>query len=296
VSRRAGTVAGLAASAAALTLAGVVLAASETRFPETSTRERLLYLRSGETADRLMLTFDALAADVYWIRAIQHYGRDRKARLASRRFELLQPLLDLATTLDPLFNVAYRFGAVFLSIPQPDGPGRADQAIALLRKGLDRNPTRWQFAHDIGFVHYFYTLDYGEAARWFRAAADMPGAPLWLGSLAATTAVQGRDLGAAETMFAELARSEQGFIRQAAERGLSQVAALRAIDALDATIARFHDRTGRYPTGWPDLINAGLLRGVPLDPTGVPFAYHPATHVVSLAPGSSLLPLPALTR
>ena len=36
--------------------------------------ERLLYVRSGEAAKRIALAFDVLAADVYWIRAIQHYG------------------------------------------------------------------------------------------------------------------------------------------------------------------------------------------------------------------------------
>ncbi len=45
-------------------------------------RERLLYLQSGKTADRLMLSFDALAADVYWIRTIQHYGRDQEVARA----------------------------------------------------------------------------------------------------------------------------------------------------------------------------------------------------------------------
>ena len=57
----------------------------------------------GATADRLFLSFDALAADVYWIRTIQHYGRDRKSTAPTGRFELLQPLLDLTTTLDPQF-------------------------------------------------------------------------------------------------------------------------------------------------------------------------------------------------
>ncbi len=34
----------------------------------------MLYLRSPDAAQRLTLGYDALAADLYWIRAIQHYG------------------------------------------------------------------------------------------------------------------------------------------------------------------------------------------------------------------------------
>ena len=42
-----------------------------------SSAEQMLYVRSGAALKRLTLVFDALAADVYWIRAIQHYGGDR---------------------------------------------------------------------------------------------------------------------------------------------------------------------------------------------------------------------------
>ena len=122
--------------------------------------ERLLYTRSGTAVKRLALEFDALAADVYWIRAIQHYGGDRLARRSDAgSYELLQPLLDLTTTLDPFFTIAYRFGAIFLSEAPPGGPGRPDQAIALLEKGIAAQPEKWQYFHDIAFVHYWHLHD-----------------------------------------------------------------------------------------------------------------------------------------
>jgi hypothetical protein len=45
-------------------------------------REQILYVRSGAALKRIALSFDAVAADVYWIRAIQHYGGER---LSGRR-------------------------------------------------------------------------------------------------------------------------------------------------------------------------------------------------------------------
>src|SRR4051794_4507261 len=84
--------------------------------------ERVLYVQSGAALKRLALDFDALAADVYWIRAIQHYGGDRLARAQQRKYQLLYPLLDHTTTLDPFFTIAYRFGAIFLSEKAPGGP------------------------------------------------------------------------------------------------------------------------------------------------------------------------------
>lgn len=281
---------------AGLALAAGVLRASETRYRPDPSPKRLLYLRSGESARRATLSFKAVAADIYWIRAIQHYGRDKKSDRVEGRFELLQPLLDLTTTLDPHFNIAYRFGAVFLSFTPPNGPGRWDQAIALLEKGLRHNPTRWQFAYDIGFVHYFYTKDYAEAARWFNRAADMPGAPEWVRSLAARTAIQGGDIAGAEALFAELEQSPEAAIRQVGERGRLQIRALRAIDELTLRINKFHELNGRYPNGWDDLVRARMLSGAPVDDTGAPFLYDAPTHSVLISPASTLSPLPQLSR
>jgi len=278
--------------AAGIGLAAAALHARDARDPLVSPGTRLLYLRSGATARRLFLSFDAIAADVYWMRTIQHYGRDIRATRTTGRFELLQPLLDLTTTLDSRFNVAYRFGAIFLAEPEPKGPGRPDQAIALLQKGLASNPTRWQYAHDVGFVHYWYTGNYREAAQWFERAAAMPKAPEWIGPLAALTLAQGGDRQSGRRLLDELRSSDQGYVRAAAERGLAELQALDAIDALQGLEDRYHADRGRDPSGWGELIRARVLPGLPGDSTRTAFVYDPASHTVSLSPDSSLWPLP----
>lgn len=278
---------------AGVALAAGVLRARELHAPMPPSTERLMYLRSGGSASRVFLAWDALAADVYWMRAIQHYGRDMKSRRATGRFELLQPMLDVTTTLDPYFNIAYRFGAIFLSMPPPNGPGRTDQARALLDKGLHYNPSRWHYAYDIGFIHYWHDRDYTQAANWFDRSAAMPGAPEWLRPLAALTRARGGDRAGARRLLAELLTIDERYIRNAAERSLAQIDALDAIDELQSRVERFRAGTGRYPESWADLIRAGLLRNVPADPSLTPFVYDAETHVVSLSPSSPLAPLPA---
>ena len=275
--------------------AAAVLHARETRFSLPVPADRLLYLRSGKAADRLALSFDAVMSDVYWIRTIQHYGRDFKNRKRANRFELLYPLLDLTTTLDPRFLIAYRFGATFLAAQPPEGPGRADQAIALLEKGLQATNGQWKLAHDIGFIHYFHTGDFKQAGEWFQRAASMPEAPSWLGPLAATTLAHGGNRQSARQMLIGMSQSEEEYIRRAATRALQQLAALETIDKLTAAVEAFHAREGRYPASWGEMIRAGVLPGVIGDEYGVPFAYDPITHTVTIGPDSPLLPLlPAL--
>lgn len=277
---------------AGLGAAAAVLRAGDERYGPARDAERLLYVRSGATARRLALSFKGLAADVYWIRTIQHFGRDLHSNRVVGRFELLNPLLNLTTSLDPYFNIAYRFGALFLAMPPPSGAGRVDQAVALLEKGLRASPNRWQYAYDIGFVYYLYAGDYQAAGAWFTRAAAMPGAPGWIRPLAASTMARGGDRAFARRLLHELSTSEQQYLRKDAARGLAQLDALDAIDQLNQLIEDYKRATTTYPASWADLIHAGRLPGVPADDTRVPFLYDPIAHVARIGPGSSLAPLP----
>jgi len=287
------TLAGVLATAMGIGLAVGVLYGRDQRATLPLSTERLLFLEEGRTADRLFLTFDSLAADVYWIRSIQHYGRDRRRPVnMPGRFELLEPLLDLTTTLDPYFNVAYRFGAIFLSLQPPDGPGRTDLGIALLEKGMAHNPDRWEYVYDIGFVHYWHTGDFEAAAAWFDRAAAMPESPEWLPSLAATTRLEGGDRAGARRLLTQLVESPERYIRLAAQRSLAQLQALDDIDLLESVVEESRARLGRYPSGWAELVDLGLLSDLPADATGELYVYDPDTHRVSLSPRSALGPLP----
>ena len=164
-------------------------------------------------------------------------------------------------------------------------------AIKLLEKGLEKNPTRWQYAHDIGFINYWYTRDYAAATQWFERASKMPGAPEWIAPLAAITLVQGGDRTRARGLLTNLANSAtEKFIRAAAERGLAQLQALDAIDELTSLVQDHERRTGQTVRGWHDLPQFG--GGVPGDPTGQPYVYDAATRTVDLSPLSTLRPLP----
>lgn len=254
-----------------------------------------LWLQSPDVARRLMLSFTDLAADVYWMRAVVHYGGERRSSATEGRYALLYPLLDMATTLDPHFDVAARLGAIFLSEGYPGGPGRPDQALALLEKGMRNDPDRWQYPHDIGFVQYWWLKDYPEAARQFDRAAKMPGAPLWLRTMAAVTLAKGGDRESARKLWQELLdTADVDWLRQAADFRLRQLAALDDIDALTAIVARVRPALPG-PLTWTTLVRARVLAAVPTDPTGVAYELA-ADGTVTLGPSSTLGPLPTLER
>jgi hypothetical protein len=289
---------------AALLLGGAAAAqhVRETRFPPPPPNEDTLYITSGTAARRLTVGYAALAADLYWIRAIQYYGgaklRIDKLRASGARpsgngtdYALLYPLLDLTTSLDPSFNIAYRFGAIFLAEPYPGGPGRPDLAVKLLEKGLAARPDKWEYMQDIGFVHYWWRHDYRTAAAWFEKASQVPGAPWFLKSLAATTLAQGGDRQSSRLIWQSLQQSaDNDWLRNEAGRRLMQLDAADFVDQMQVEVNRAR-AAGMAASTWEDLVRAGRLAGIPVDPTGVPLQLDPSGHV-DVSPASALFPLP----
>jgi hypothetical protein len=268
------------------------------QMPAETEIDATLWMSSPKLLDRMSLAFDDLAADVYWMRAVVYYGSQRRSQSKFKNFNLLYPLLDITTTLDQRFLLAYRMGAIFLSESYPGGPGRPDLAVRLLEKGLSQGLTveqenaRWQLMHDIGFVYFWTYRDFDRAAEWLDRASREPGAPSWLKPVVAGMLARGGDRATARAMWQEMQRSEADIFADVARLRLRQLDALDQIDLLHSLIAQVTLSTGVRPESWRDLIVAGRLRGVPVDPSGTPFAMDPATAKVSVANNSALYPMP----
>ena len=254
----------------------------------------MMWLRAGPTVKRLSLGFDTLVADLYWIRAVVYFGRQRLSEDLDKNYDLLYPLLELVTTLDPRFTVAYRFGAIFLAEPPPDGPGRPDLAVKLLQRGVEASPERWEYLHAIGFVYYWSHRNYAEAATWIERASQIGGAPIWLKSTAALMRTEAGDRESARLLWRQLHDSaDDQSLRNLAELRIAQFDAMDAIDALNEAVWRFEAQAGRPARTWEELMTAGVLRRVPTDPAGVPYVLDLVNEDVRLSDKSPLWPLPA---
>jgi hypothetical protein len=258
-----------------------------------------MWIQSGPMAGKLALSFDSLVADIYWMRAVIYYGGKRGAiadgtsPAGTNNFDLLYPLLDLVTSLDPHFKVAYRFGAIFLTEAYPSGPGRPDLGISLLQRGMERDAARWEYMEDVGFIYYWWMRDFQKAAEWFKRAGEQPGAPSWLGPLAATTLAQGGDRQSSRLLWTQLLENtDVDWLRTNARRRLQQLDAMDVIDELNKRSQAFIAREGRPARDWHELAAAAGLRGIPLDPSGQAYVFDPATGKIDLDRQSTLSPLP----
>jgi len=226
-----------------------------------------LVLRSGKLLKVMSLEYAPLMADMYWTRVVQYYGD--KAVRHDPDLELLWPLLDVTTTLDPHLLVAYRFGSMFLSESAPRGAGRPDLGIQLIQRGIQANPDYWRLYEDLGFIYYFELHDYNKAGAAFLEGSKNPQALPWMKVLAAKVSEQGDNPETSEFLWNEIYTSTKD--PQMKENAATHLQLLKAdadCKAIDALSDDFEKKNSRRPSSIRELVTAGLLRGVPADPMG----------------------------
>jgi hypothetical protein len=258
----------------------------DARLGAASAARDALYL-SGPQIRRLSPGFEDLMADIYWLRTVQYYGQQRI--WGDQGFELLGPLVDVVTDLDPRLEIAYRYGAIFLCEKPPVGAGQCERGVALLEKGIRANPANWRLRQDLGFFIFTFLDDAPRGADVLREAARLPGAPFWLESLAAQILYRGGDRETSRRIWKGIYdQGEEGPMKYNALAHLRYLEALDAADALAALVRVYEQRTGHKPDSLEDLRSAGLLRRPPVDPSGAPFSYDRETGTVSIDTRSEL--------
>jgi tetratricopeptide (TPR) repeat protein len=269
--------------------------------PGETTTDETLFFSSGKAIKRMSIGVEGLAADIYWIRTVQYFGRklvDSGKPLSSAatkdlRMDLLAPLLNIVVTLDPQHIPAYRFGAIFL--PERDMPA----AIALVEKGIRENPNEWRLYQDLAYIYWqagnasaagVQADNYEKSGYWFEKGGDVPGAPWWMRDLAGLMKIKGGSREAARAVYSAYLASDDPNVRGQAIDRLKQLRALDEMDAINGLLARHKEQTGACPL---DLrVLAGALRSMnltlnddsmPVDPDGFAYGYDAAKCKAELA-------------
>jgi tetratricopeptide (TPR) repeat protein len=232
-----------------------------------ATLEEVLYISSPKVLKRLSMGYDGLLADVYWTRAVQYFGRKHYA--GTRRYDLLAPLLEITTALDPHLIVAYEFGANFLAPKPPMGAGMPERAIQLAEYGIRNNPDDWKLYYDLGFIEYMELKDYRKAAKAFARGSELPNAHPFLRVIAAQMAQHGGDVQMARMLWTTTYQSTHDrSIRANAVAHLRALQVDEDVTILEQLVSIYQGKTGHLPASYSELETAGLLRATPVDPLG----------------------------
>lgn len=245
----------------------VLLLRSIDRIRTGATLEEFLYISSPEMVKRMSLGYDGLIANIYWTRAVQYYGGTFQK--GGGRYDLLWPLLNITTQLDPHIIPAYLYGATFLTQKPPSGAGMPDKAIQLVEFGIQNNPDNWRLYEYLGFIYYSDLKDYKKAAEVFLRGSKRPYAHPFLRVLAAQAAEHGGEPQTALLLWTAIYETTPDKdIRINAAWHVRALKVDETVTQLDQLVETYKQHYGHLPQRFEDMMRAGLLAGIPLDPYG----------------------------
>jgi tetratricopeptide (TPR) repeat protein len=232
-----------------------------------ATLQEVLYISSPTLLKRMSLGYDGLLADVYWTRAVQYFG-DQLTR-GSEHFDLLAPLLEITTTLDPHLLVAYEYGANFLAPKIPGGAGEPERAIKLTEFGIRNNPGQWHLYYDLGFIYYLELNDYANAEKAFADGAKLPHSHQVMPIMAAKMAEHAGSIETARLMWVTTYQTTHD--RSVKSNAVAHLNALQVdqdVTTLETLVSRYREKNGHLPESFSDLLAANMLGTIPVDPLG----------------------------
>jgi tetratricopeptide (TPR) repeat protein len=229
-----------------------------------------LIFRSPSLVKKLSLEYTPLVAAIYWTRVVQYFGE--KHRLHQTNYDLLWPLLDIATKLDSQLMPAYRLGSTFLSDAKPRGAGRPDLAVNLLERGIAANPDEWRLYQDLGNVYYFDAKDYPKASAAFEEGSKNPHALLWMKVMAAKIAAEGESPETSYFLWLQVYKTATDpAIKQNAEEHLVLMQVQLDLKEINRLLDEYEKKIGHRATHITELVQAGILKEEPKDPAGYPY-------------------------
>ena len=247
--KREGPLRGARGTVVAAALALVVTAAGRAGLEARPVAvERETFVPRPEVARLASFGFEALFADLYWMRAVQVLGGavDPYAHTS-----VLGHLVDVVTTLDPYVLHPYHFAAIWLT----DTLENIDLANRLLERGIGIHPDDWRMRFYLAFNHYYYLGEQERGAEILSTAIGLEGAPLYLGRLVARLRSGGRDLEVAAGFLETLIEStDDPYARAEYEKALDEIETERRARFLDAAREEFRRRRGRDITRVEELL------------------------------------------
>ena len=243
-----------------------VLMALERQRPAAVRAEELSYLPKGEYLKVAVLGYDQFAADLIWLKAVQHLGVTRQTKGG---YAWAYHVVNVVTDLDPKFLPAYIASGTILGV----WAGLHYESIEILRKGMRENPDVWQLPFYIGYDYFYELCDPAKAAPYFQTAAVLPGTPPYLPSLAARMTVAGGDPEAALEFLQRLyGQMTDPRLREALEQKIKEVLVERDIRVLQDGVRRYKARYGKLPRTLKELETTGVIVRLPDEPFGGTYA------------------------
>ena len=230
----------------------------------------LLYLPSGRYLKAAALGFDPILADALYLWSIQYYSNYR----VQDRYRYLEHIYrDVITELDPHYIDPYLIGSMIMTAEAHE----PEMALRLLDKGIAQNPGDWILPFEAGYLCYSGIKDYARAARYFEMALRSPDVHPAVRRFHAEMYNRAGDARTSLREWGSIWQStDDPYVRTVAWNHVHDLRVEVDLTTLREAIARFIAARGRRPARLEDLVAAGIVDALPVDPEGGAYAYDPA--------------------
>jgi len=209
-----------------------------------------------------------LFSDFYWLKAIQYFGNERN--LTGERLRHLYPLINLITDISPLFEYAYRFGGVTITLLDTNG----DPGEEILIKGIKNCGDSWRIPYLLGYVEY-YVLNNPRLASVYYSLAGLVAIRTgekemgWLLSLAEKILLDIEDTDVMIPILEKMYREEfDPVLKEKYFTRFRMALQRRDIKFLTKKVEEFNRLFGRYPSDLNELVEKNIIPIIPAEPFG----------------------------
>lgn len=233
------------------------------KFPNSYSKERLLYLPSGKFIKGAALAYDEMVADFLWIKVIGYFATHAKT---DRDYRWFNHFLNIITELNPYSQYVYEFGGVVLSA-EMELPDKSNEILKKGMKNVVKTHERyWKFPFFIAFNYMYYLKDFKTAAQYLQIAAKDKGSPAYLPSLVARLYANSNYHDTAiKFLYEMLADTHNPELRLQLETRIKELTNDRNIRILEQARDSFFKIMGRYPFMLYELVFYGFINRLPDD-------------------------------
>ncbi|MBW6513066.1 MAG: hypothetical protein K0A93_13310 [Desulfuromonadaceae bacterium] len=233
-----------------------------------------------------------LLSDLLFLKAVSFFGGRSIVgqKMTAEDWNYLVASLEVITDLDPYFLDPYFLAEGLLAWDA----GLPLKANKILDKGIEHRPDDWRLPFFAGFNLFYFVQDYPAAADYIMRAAQLPGSPDYLQTLAGRLAYYGGKSMTALLFLREMIEeSDDPLLRK---RLAKRLLALEGAVKIEEAVAKYIEAEGQSPKAMAALVDKGYIDALPEDPYGgrwgllhngrVFSTSKFADHVIESAPGN----------
>lgn len=241
-----------------------------------------LYLPEAKYVRLVTFGFEKLAADIFWFKAINYFGKQISQR---KSIPLFSHMCDLVTDLNPTGRHYYDFCSSLISWIAKE----PKKSVKLLNRAIAFEPGYWRYYYLRGF-NYWYFLENNQKAKInFLIGSKLPDAPAFMTNLATRLIASEEDPSQAISFLQNMIENtndEKAKLALIENQKLAIIS--RDLKYLSQAMNKYESLTGLKLLSLQELVDKKLIAYIPKDPYGEPYYLNENYEMLSKQGGKGL--------